>query len=497
MSLSEEPYLLMTSVIGNLERDLYFSGEPNDVRKTRFSKPKFFPPSNESKTVAKLILKTLCPNLESQTQEPRNSVQSPSVQQAALKKKLRPFNKWSLIWTNKLKKKLELVLQEIEHLKLGKNFNSLVEEIEKMFPTKNKSLVLAIKEIKKILGNKKLSDNSTKSDNTVDPWIEFTQRIASSNVRDLETEAALTTGIGCFSCVITYSLSMGINLIDNNKLLENAFNFSTLYMVFDHLLDNDRINEGTVKHISNIVYAKRTHSNVLPKKRLISDKSSFSSYPKLGTVTYLEKQFFKVVSGSPNSWKNLLEAYQSEIESSKYEKYVNGDMNMPDILSLTSYSCWKGGSTLKTMSSLSSDSLIPGSSPKKIEEKYIFMLGSYVQIVDDLIDIDEDIKKNILTLPSFIALGITRNKKHKRYLENLVIGLGRLISELPGVYNLFKIILINMLSYAVSKYRDRYFSKEFVELMAPYIFNHKSGVIKKSFYKSLAKSLIKEKRKLL
>ncbi len=227
-------------------------------------------------------------------------------------------------------------------------------------------------------------------------------------------DGAKESGALCFFGSIIMSL-LQLGYINN---IDNLFTFSSCYILIDHYIDDDTIEMkdkiNTIKQLNSFIKLKTSVSNN-PIIQAISDK------------------YIEMITLLPKSEPYLKDLFDIEIKTMLLQTKDN--LTRDEYLEICES---KGGITCLAIQSLLE--------LKITDDEY--NLGACIQLVDDILDIDDDIKTRINTIATY---------DYKKYnnIDNLIVYTINRIDNMSSKYNMFKIILIIELILAVHINRDK------------------------------------------
>ena len=289
----------------------------------------------------------------------------------------------------------------------------------------------------------------------------YTDRMSIIKYLPAVAQLGLTSGMWSFYGGIFLSLVDGVLHISPNipfmqlltttitfypqNIIDNIFNFTLLYVVFDHYMDNCGINwEDKLYRIQCV------------RDIILNDNIDVGQDELLITI----QQAVRSLAINNKYRAALLDIFNVEVSTALQQNGVQTD-KIPqfykcsfsddiDILQQLLFMAeWKGGQTVQSMQT------IIGLEPTR--EGYI--LGACIQLADDIHDVKDDIKDGIDT----IATHIYKEHEVLDYLAYYTVYIANLLDE---KYAVFKIIIIPLIAYTVSV--KPYFSQELKNKWASY-----------------------------
>lgn len=259
-------------------------------------------------------------------------------------------------------------------------------------------------------------------------------------------EGGTSSGAICFFGAIIMSL-LQTGCIKN---MDELFTFSSCYILTDHYLDDDTISlaakKEAIRQISSFI-------NLDPGKDIDHE-----------IIRTVSERYQRMVSKIPGSVDHLKKLFQAEVESMYLQSQA--DLTRDQYLSICER---KGGLTCVAIQSLLELEISPAED----------VLGQNIQLTDDLLDIEDDIKAGIHTIA-------THDLRTEGNLDKLLIYTIDKIDEMSSRYNFFKPVLFLGLLLAVHVNRDKY-SSAMLETIQPFIHysptTTKEGIIKWFQYK--------------
>ena len=265
---------------------------------------------------------------------------------------------------------------------------------------------------------------------------QFNNRIKEINYNFLP--GSTSSGAICFFGSIIMSL-LQVGRINN---IEELFTFSSCYILTDHYLDDDTISMNdkidTIKKITKFIGDNKPQT-VKPQ----TVKSQTIDSPIIQAVA---DKYIKMITNIPNSNHYLKELFRAEVKTMHLQTQNN--LSRDEYL----YICeWKGGLTCNAIQSLIGLEIT--------DTEYI--LGACIQLVDDMLDINDDIKLKINSIATY-------DYRKDGKLDKLLIYTVNRIDNMNRKYNFFKPILLLGLILAVHTNRDKY-SSEMLNIIEPYV----------------------------
>ncbi len=221
------------------------------------------------------------------------------------------------------------------------------------------------------------------------------------------------------------------------NIIDNIFNFTLLYVVFDHYMDNHDINRE-----DKLLRINRIHDI------LLNDNIDVGQDALLITI---QKAVRNLCLNNKHRTA-LLKIFNVEVSTALRQNGVNTHMipqlyqlpfsDQTTILQQLLFMAeWKGGQTVQSMQNIIG--------LESTREGYI--LGACIQLADDIHDVEDDIKDGIDTIATHLYA------KHK-ILDHLAYYTVYIAHILDEKYAIFKIIIIPLIAYTVSV--KPYFSQE-------------------------------------
>lgn len=267
---------------------------------------------------------------------------------------------------------------------------------------------------------------------------QFTQRI--SKIKYDFTSAAYSSGAVCFYFSMIMSL-LQLGYINN---IDQLFTFSSCYILIDHFLDDETI-PMEIK-IKNIKQINEFIGSVTSDTTNFNTNSNNITKIDSPIIQAVGDKYIEMVTQLPGTTKHLKELFHAEVKTMYLQTHDNLDRKTYlDICE------WKGGLTCTAIQSLL------GLEITEAEYK----LGSSIQLIDDMLDINDDIKSKINTIA-------THDYKKYGNLDELLIYTIEQIDAIDNKYNFYKPILFLELVLAVHTHRDKY-TTTMIELIEPFI----------------------------
>lgn len=261
--------------------------------------------------------------------------------------------------------------------------------------------------------------------------------------------------------------SIQILLNKEVKLTPSIFSYSMLYPYLDNYLDNTHIGENQKKEFNKKI------RNRIQGELITSDNKYESDIYKL--FNNIENQYDR--DEYSEVYDSLL-CIQTGQEKSLYQQTKISIPYEKDILGI---SFEKGGTSV-----LADGYLVKGNLTDE-EAEFMFGYGVFLQIIDDLQDVDEDKKNGHMTIFSQIAGKYKLDKLTNRLFRFInrinydsEIGLTEKSQELTNIIFYFSELMVIEAIFKNSKY----FSKKYIKKLQSYsIFKYKyfRNVKRKSF----------------
>ena len=243
-------------------------------------------------------------------------------------------------------------------------------------------------------------------------------------------KGSLVAGAACFvSCCVLSMAQKGYI-----KNIDALFTFALCYILTDHYLDDNNISKDQKKE------------TVKQLNKFINDPSPRQTSNENEIVQAVGSRYTDMINKIPSCSEHLKIIYNYELESTALQ-YKN-NLNRQEYLTIAEK---KGGLTFLAIQSLLEMEIT--------NEEY--KVGACIQLVDDLLDINEDIRDGINTIATHDL--ITNNN-----LDKLLIYTVKSICELNRVYNVFKVLLLPLLMFAVHTNKKMY-SCEIIQILLPFI----------------------------
>jgi len=235
----------------------------------------------------------------------------------------------------------------------------------------------------------------------------FMTNVLSVDMKELLHKDILLSGVGCFfgSCIMSYLQTGTI------KNINGILDFTIIYMIFDHYGDDPNIKDGDKKKLIALI-----------KRVLDNPNCECPGYDKRSQT--LVKYFRRIIIRQPKVKSYIYQAVYAEITSVAVQEY-----KCPSII-LFEMAKWKGGTTIQAIQAILE---LPVTNDE-------YMLGTCIQFVDDIYDIEDDLQDNIYT----VATSYAGNNK----LDELFLQTADYIDKLPEKYNMCKIILLTVLIHS-------------------------------------------------
>jgi hypothetical protein len=211
---------------------------------------------------------------------------------------------------------------------------------------------------------------------------------------------------------------------DWGNYIEAICHYNTLYLLFDFYLDSASISSKNKLMLVELLKTTLEEDGV---KWTLEDIKTIND----PVITTLFETYYKLVSVYPETIIYLRKIFNEQVagfyEPKKSAKFLY-DSSMK-----------KGGYTLELLCS------IVGETDTQIKEA-TFNIGCIVQFLDDMMDIEKDIKANINT----IATNYYYSDQSTKLFDELVLDIATRIDHLPPFFNLYKVIGTNALWYVIN-----------------------------------------------
>jgi hypothetical protein len=248
------------------------------------------------------------------------------------------------------------------------------------------------------------------------------------------TSSSIASGAMCFFG----SLLMSFCRIGYVKNIEELFTFAACYILTDHYIDDNNIsNENksrTIQQIDNFI------NQIKPG---VEDNIKIES-PIIRSVA---DNYIRMINKIPKSEYHLKKMFRVEVETMYLQN--RSDLSREKYLEISE---WKGGLFSNAIHSILQLNITSAE----------YDLGSAIQLMDDILDIEDDINLGINTIATY---------DYKTYgnLDKLLIYVINKVDNLHKIYTLFKPVLYLGLAWAVHNNKNMYTS-EMVKIMDHYIY---------------------------
>ena len=237
------------------------------------------------------------------------------------------------------------------------------------------------------------------------------------------SEEVLTSGLFCFlGQIIFYYSQYGLDSIPGQDPVKNLlyrvptiFDFSLLYIHVDHYLDN--INLDPMEKMTT-----------LGKMFLLIHDPDCMEPPS--RMKGLVVAYRRLLQDSPGSKDVLIKLFMTEVLC--IQKQSDPNLTRKEYMHITEI---KGGRTATAIQSILGDELTPEG----------YQIGACVQLLDDLMDVYADLEAGVWTLA-------THDLKKYGILDNYLLYTARRISSLDGRFTMFKFLMMEILTYAISQH---------------------------------------------
>lgn len=246
-------------------------------------------------------------------------------------------------------------------------------------------------------------------------------------------ESVIASGAMCFFG----SLLMSICQLGYVKNINNLFTFAACYILTDHYIDDNNVSSDD-------------------KKRTIEDINTFVNNIDLGikdiyindkTIRDVAEKYISMINKIPSSHYHLKKMFQVEIETMYLQSKDN--LSREKYLEISE---WKGGLFCNAIQSILELEVTSAE----------YSLGSLIQGVDDIFDIEDDIHLGINTIA-------THDYKVYGNLDKILSYCINKTDELDKKYNIFKPVLYLGLAWAVHNNKNMY-TPEMVNMMDHFIY---------------------------
>lgn len=334
-----------------------------------------------------------------------------------------------------------------EKLLLEKQLDILIKDFDSFFDKKNsdKNNEMIIKELVKNNAKKILSiDKFVYADYFMDNIMETTKeffRKAHDFDKELKFEN-ITQALRNIWIINVFQF-----LFEKPVVIDNAsFGYSMLYPYTDNVLDSSMNSDEKRRLFDN--FGKRLAGDIMQPSSLY-EKNLFD------LIELLEKDFERLKN--PSIYDSFLLIHNAQMESLHQQKNSFTPSYVDNILGI---SFMKGGS------SVLADGFIANTSLSEKEQSIIFSFGVLLQLIDDLQDVEEDLRNGSITIFSQNASKYPLDSLANKLL-NFAFIIGEEIKSLPlpkssHISNLILDNCLHMIFEASSK-NKKYFSKKYID----------------------------------
>lgn len=246
-------------------------------------------------------------------------------------------------------------------------------------------------------------------------------------------DSAITSGAMCFFGSLTMSICQ-LGYINN---IEELFTFTACYILTDHYLDDNTVmlsdKRKTIEQINDFVNKVGNGDN---KDHEIDNH----------IISVVADNYINLITKIPSSEKYLREMFQAEVKTMYLQRQRDLDRNT--YLEICE---WKGGLFTNAIQSILELEVTQSD----------YDLGSCIQLIDDILDVNDDIYLGINTI-------VTHDYETYGNLDKILIYTIERIDKLDNKYNIFKIILAWGFTLAVHNNREKY-TNEMVNMMDDFI----------------------------
>lgn len=216
--------------------------------------------------------------------------------------------------------------------------------------------------------------------------------------------------------------------------IEDILYYNILYILVDHYIDDIKVS-SIVKHHAIDQMFMLLHDPMCYKKLNLSDPSF-----ELIAITY-----HKLISRCPAAKRSIIKLFQSEIDGLSIQNKSNHTRNVYYDIALR-----KGGETMEVLRSIvDNDDL----------SQATYHLGTIVQLLDDMLDVNSDMKNNINTIATYDLI-------NKGNLDELWTDTIYRINDIDPKFIIFKILFMFFAVYIPYR-NENAFTSELVSVVKP------------------------------
>ncbi len=369
----------------------------------------------------------------------------------------------------KFEKKISYKNRITDEKNISKFINNLIFELHQIPDSQNDinkwslSIFSLIKKFEfSITGSK-----SSMLDFFIDKGYQNVTEMFIKEVRQFDSKIDITD---IFQAMRNVWIMNSVQIMFNMKvrLTPSIFSYSMLYPYSDNYLDDINVS-GDNKKEFNDKFRKWLSGE-------ITEPSSQREKYILKLINKIEEEFVRAEYGGV--FDSLLSIHTAQEESLKQQR-INSLPYEKDIIGITFE---KGGTSV-----LADGYLVKGNLSKQ-EADFMFGYGVFLQIIDDLQDVEEDLKNGHITMFSQIANKWTLDKLSNKlfsFIENILNRQTILLSD--DSVKLKKVILEScniMILEAISK-NKKMFSRKYIKQIEEY------SMIRLKFYKKVKKKINK------
>lgn len=192
-----------------------------------------------------------------------------------------------------------------------------------------------------------------------------------------DDDDVFVSGFICFAGqMLLYMCCFDIYSVCDNTVIDAMINFTLLYMYTDYYIDNNDVDTATLNSMMMAVQSPDTTSEECKSHPILSE---------------LLACYSSILKFNPNSKSALYDLFVCEITTMKRQK--NTSLSRHEYMEIAKS---KGG--LTTLGILS---VIDRKNEVMRYSDDVYLIGSIIQLIDDMLDIDIDIKSHINTIATY------------------------------------------------------------------------------------------------
>lgn len=263
--------------------------------------------------------------------------------------------------------------------------------------------------------------------------IEIVERIK-EDLGDIVFREVPSSIISCIGMIICISY-VSMVWYNDRRHVERAYHASLLYIDLDYTIDRKDDSDEYVKFIGEFIY---------------SDLEALKSGKELQSIPDGHKNikwYRSLIGRNINILNKVIELFNAEVDSSRIQTKTKSYKKIKRI------TVQKSKKTAEFICAI-----LEIDNVEMIDE--VIRWGYITQLIDDIYDIEDDMKVGILTMPVY-------ELRKRGNIDKVVIEAITTIDSIPSRYNLLKVIFLYILTYVLTKF-SKLITIDLMKIIDPY-----------------------------